>query len=267
MQQLNLPVYEYARDMGEALAILHWAAHINAYDVEFVIGSEPWYVDDKDGGDTAGAAERRGSPGAPDLGPEADFSKRLTRMWVLDFNLYSRLPMDRLEEPGVADAILGMLVLGVFENDPYYPLPLAEAPGDRKMREEFRATYISMAKKILDKDNNRWAVWANGENSPERFVTVCIEREKKNLDEGKGHGHREESNTCSRAQSPRSRPRHMKLRWPGRWKGPDGLGQAALENQKKKKKLQEVVLVTTKCSSLLLFSPQYLYVFSACIPL
>ncbi len=43
MRDLNLPVHEYTRDMGEALAILHWAAHVNACDIEFVVGSEPRY--------------------------------------------------------------------------------------------------------------------------------------------------------------------------------------------------------------------------------
>jgi hypothetical protein len=177
MRQLNLPIHEYARDMGEALAIMHWAAHINAYDVEFVMGSEPWHVS------------------TPDLGAGVRFSKRLTRIWVLDFNLCNRLPMGRLEEPGVADSILAMLVLAFFENDPYYPLPLAEAPEDQDLWEEFRVTYISTAKKILGSDggsNSKWATWANENTLPERFIDMCIEREKKNLGDGKGHGYREE---------------------------------------------------------------------------
>lgn len=189
MREIKLPVHDYARDIGEALAILHWAAHINAYDVEFVMGSEPWYVN---GRDRAGNAEHRGHFDTPDLRAGVDFSKRLTRMWVLDFNLCNRLPMNRLEEPGVADAILGMLVIGLFENDPYYPLPLAEATEDQELWEEFQATYVSMAKKILSSDSSKWATWANDQKLPERFIAMCIEREKKNLGDGKGHGYREE---------------------------------------------------------------------------
>lgn len=49
-------------------------------------------------------------------------------MRVLGFNPCSRLPVDRPEEPGVADAVFVMLLLGFFENDSCYPLPLAEAP-------------------------------------------------------------------------------------------------------------------------------------------
>ncbi|KAJ6263959.1 hypothetical protein Dda_0096 [Drechslerella dactyloides] len=194
MRQLNLPVHEYARDVGEALAILHWAAHINAYDVEFVMGSEPWYVSGRDG--DAGDPGQRGIFDTPDLKAGVEyFSKRLTRIWVLDFNLCTRLPMERLEEPGVADSILAMLVLGFFENDPYYPLPLAEDPGDQRLWDEFQATYLGMAKRILGGESSKWAMWANEKKLPERFIDMCVEREKKNLGDGKGHGYREEKQT------------------------------------------------------------------------
>lgn len=38
--ELGLPVKLYAATMGEALAIIHWAANVDGYDIEFVLGSE-----------------------------------------------------------------------------------------------------------------------------------------------------------------------------------------------------------------------------------
>src|SRR5690606_18752349 len=40
MLDLNLPVYDYATAIAEALAIIHWAANVDGYDIEFVLGSE-----------------------------------------------------------------------------------------------------------------------------------------------------------------------------------------------------------------------------------
>ncbi len=77
------------------------------------------------------------------LRARVNYSQRLTRIWVLDFNLCTRLPMDRLQQPDVANSILAMLALGLFENDPYYPLPLAEDSKDQKLWEEFLATYLT----------------------------------------------------------------------------------------------------------------------------
>lgn len=40
MLELNLPVLFYTGAMGEALAIIHWAAHVDGFDIEFVLSSE-----------------------------------------------------------------------------------------------------------------------------------------------------------------------------------------------------------------------------------
>lgn len=39
LQELQMPTNEYAATMGQTLALLHWAAEIDANDVEFVLGS------------------------------------------------------------------------------------------------------------------------------------------------------------------------------------------------------------------------------------
>ncbi|CAD0094789.1 unnamed protein product [Aureobasidium vineae] len=39
MEQLNLPILEYAEAIANTLATLHWDAEIDANDVEFVLGT------------------------------------------------------------------------------------------------------------------------------------------------------------------------------------------------------------------------------------
>jgi hypothetical protein len=40
MLELDLPVYDYAVAMGEALAVIHWGANTDGYDIEYVLGRE-----------------------------------------------------------------------------------------------------------------------------------------------------------------------------------------------------------------------------------
>ena len=41
MLNLNMDTLHYAKVMGEAIAVIHWQAQIDARDVEFVLGSAP----------------------------------------------------------------------------------------------------------------------------------------------------------------------------------------------------------------------------------
>lgn len=94
MLELGLPVLLFASTMGEALAIIHWAAHVDGYDIEFVLGSER----DKCTGDSEDiAVSLQLTPEQVLLmssheGLDARMTKNVkqgtTRMWVLDFNLY-----------------------------------------------------------------------------------------------------------------------------------------------------------------------------------
>ncbi|KAJ5190593.1 zinc finger protein-domain-containing protein [Penicillium cinerascens] len=93
MLEVNPPALFYAGAMGEALAIIHWAAHVDGFDIEFVLGSE---------GDS-GTSYTKDIFLSLDLTPDQiscicsskdldaairiNFEHRTTRMWVLDFNL------------------------------------------------------------------------------------------------------------------------------------------------------------------------------------
>ncbi|RSL58242.1 hypothetical protein CEP54_007856 [Fusarium duplospermum] len=80
MVDLGLPISSYASAIEEALAVIHWAANVNGYDVEFVLGSEA----------SVSSQLRK----APPLQPTQELTwaagegqRKSTRIWVLDFNL------------------------------------------------------------------------------------------------------------------------------------------------------------------------------------
>ena len=147
MLDLNLPVISYAAAMGDALAIIHWAANVDAYDVEFVLGSEP----DKYSQEVSSALNMSAT-GLAALNPHTSLESMLTaksdrrtrRMWVLDFNLCS-VWEDKVgwEAP---EGLIAPLVTAFFENDPYFPLPLAEHGVDRRLWKTFSSEYLRKAK-------------------------------------------------------------------------------------------------------------------------
>ena len=93
MVEFNPPVKYFASAMGEALAVIHWSAHVDGYDIEFVLGSE---------GDTTYSQGVSVSI-RPELTPQrlaamkphidieslitVNSKRRTTRLWILDFNL------------------------------------------------------------------------------------------------------------------------------------------------------------------------------------
>jgi hypothetical protein len=184
---LGLPIREYASAMAEALAIMHWSAHIDAYDVEFVLGSEaevkyrrplaelvPWNIED---------LEKLPPNTDLDKAMHVNFSKRTMRMWLIDFNLCSRWKASQaVEHP---DEVVSQLVLAFFENDPYYPLPLMELDLDKELWSVFREKYLWKSNDILSSGHPELR------QLPGRFIDECVAREQKKLAQGLGHGHRD----------------------------------------------------------------------------
>ncbi|RSL83038.1 hypothetical protein CEP51_004763 [Fusarium floridanum] len=173
---LGLPASSYASAIGEALAVIHWVANVDGYDVEFVLGSEA----------SVGSQQQK----APSLQPTqespwvADEGRRKTaRIWVLDFNLCTKWEEEiGWEQP---EALVEQLVMAFFENDPYYPLPLMDDDLGKQLWSVFRDSYTTKAEEILrEKDERLRAL-------PNRFINACIEREQQNIDNGLGHGHRQ----------------------------------------------------------------------------
>ncbi|KAJ4258166.1 hypothetical protein NW762_008307 [Fusarium torreyae] len=142
MIEMNLPVETYARVMGQALAIIHWAANVDGYDIEFVLGSE-----------------------ASDSGGYA------ARMWVLDFNLCSRFESSAATlHP---DTIVDQLVIAFYENDPYYPRPCVDSEPEEQLWNAFKAAYILKAEEILGTLGLTLL-----KAFPQRFIDACVERAK-----------------------------------------------------------------------------------------
>ncbi|KAF4997106.1 hypothetical protein FDECE_12183 [Fusarium decemcellulare] len=160
MVQLDLPVLFYAIAIGEALAIIHWKANVDGYDIEYVLGSE-----------------------AEPTSEETSRKRRATRIWVLDFNLCTRWE----EKVGwkQPQALIEQLVLAFFENDPYYPLPFPEDEFDEQLWLAFKDEYLRKSEEILAEKDERL------HSLPKKFIKACESRERDNLMKGLGHGHRD----------------------------------------------------------------------------
>lgn len=189
MIELGLPLELYATAMGEALAIIHWAARVDGYDIEIVLGSEGDVTYSRDVHCVLDLTPEEAAALPPFTNIESlmtvDFKRRTTRLWVLDFNLCNPFSEEVAQEH--PEALTGHLVTAFFENDPYYPLPLMDHELDQKLWDSFSAQYLDKGKEILEGpgQNERLAIL------PRMFIDGCVSREQENLVNGVGHGHRE----------------------------------------------------------------------------
>jgi hypothetical protein len=185
MIDLDLPVENYATAIAEALALIHWAAHVDAYDVEFVLGGEVSSSHTQEATDALSQQIHI----LEEIGPESAngilLQQRTNRMWILDFNLCSRWSEETLVER--PEDIINQLVHAFFENDPYYPLPEMECEVDQKLWSTFSEEYLRKANEVLLQDVH----YKDTQHLPRHFIKQCIAREQNNLAQGLGHGHRE----------------------------------------------------------------------------
>jgi hypothetical protein len=193
MVDLYLPVGEYAAAIGEALAVMHWQANVDGYDVEFVLGCETDSAY-RDGNIDRGltSADIKGLRPHSDtdvmtldtmMPANVDNRPILTRMWVLDFNLCSRWE-ERVgwEQP---KALIEHLVLAFFDNDPYYPLPPVDVIQEKTLWEEFTDGYLEKSREILRADGKDKRLG----KLPNMFIDSCVERERERLRAGLGRRH------------------------------------------------------------------------------
>ncbi|KAH9904391.1 hypothetical protein F4778DRAFT_732310 [Xylariomycetidae sp. FL2044] len=104
---LGLDAEAFASAMAESLATLHWSAKIDAFDVEYILGSAP----------TEAERERPELRAADNHPP--NFRRRTVRVWLLDFNQCQPITLD---EAGVDKCVIAF-----YMNDPYFPRPSADA--------------------------------------------------------------------------------------------------------------------------------------------
>ncbi|KXX76577.1 hypothetical protein MMYC01_206644 [Madurella mycetomatis] len=121
VEHLGLPAEEYALAMADALAFLHWAAKIDANDIEFVLARPrdmPAAITRPRIGD------KEFTPGV--LGPHD--------MWILDFDCCKTLDMN-------AEGI-EVAVERFWRNDPFYPNPDCKCPEDERLWRVFCDRYL-----------------------------------------------------------------------------------------------------------------------------
>lgn len=115
----ELHAFDILYAMADALAVLHWHTKIARMDIEFLLGSTP-------------AEEQKVRRSMPlellltSEGPKSnfeyitnsnvDFTRRVTSLWLLDFDACSGISMDEL---GVEKACKAF-----FETEPFFPRPV-----------------------------------------------------------------------------------------------------------------------------------------------
>ncbi|KAJ4324700.1 hypothetical protein N0V94_001097 [Neodidymelliopsis sp. IMI 364377] len=139
MEGLKLETSYYARLMAQALAILHWRAHLDANDVEFVFGSSPQCTQlptdqDMSTVDKDSAASLFVS----------DFQHRTISVWLLDFNMCQTFTRD--------NAGLKKLVDAFYWNDPYYPRPSSSNSKDKELWKVFATYYMQVSAELGEHD-------------------------------------------------------------------------------------------------------------------
>ncbi|KAF7187158.1 hypothetical protein HII31_11539 [Pseudocercospora fuligena] len=118
LEELGLPVEEYAAVMADALAIIFWHSHLDANDVEFVLAPAR-------AGESATESDVLGAH----------------RLWVLDFDCVKSMTMD---EQGIDQAAKAF-----FRNDPFYPRPDGEHENDHKLWRIFVERFLASSSVII----------------------------------------------------------------------------------------------------------------------
>ncbi|KAK1778426.1 zinc finger protein-domain-containing protein [Copromyces sp. CBS 386.78] len=145
MEELGLPVEQYAMAMADMMAFLHWHAEVDAGDVEFVLARPRHHS-------TAAAASSLsiGSKAFTSEGPLGSHA-----MWLVDFDCCERMatPTDGSTN---ATEFLTTAARAFWRNDPYYPRPPANhSPdsdlADGKLWERFKNRYSQTSVEILER--------------------------------------------------------------------------------------------------------------------
>lgn len=163
MAELKLDIPVIAHRMGISMAVMHWAAKTDAGDVEFALGSSTKQL--TVAGD-AGKLEPETYTGPPSR-RNKDFRRRITQLWLLDFNLVQSITMD---EAGVAQAVHAESV-----NDPYIPKPLRRSPVEKQAWNEFAEAYSTASNIILHEEG----FGPDALRLPRLFLQGLVETEKR----------------------------------------------------------------------------------------
>lgn len=187
MEDLKLETCSFAVAMAQALALMHWDAHIDANKVEFVLGS---------GRCTTGAQNQAAfntKDGAVPLlarkygGTAVKYRCQSINMWLLDFRSCGDIFVKAdsgcgtISRPKVSNdtpaekrtAGLQLAVDAFFFNDPYFPRPLSPNPYEQEIWEAFSNAYLEAGKKIFMAEQDEEI-----KNLPARFIQIVISTTK-----------------------------------------------------------------------------------------
>jgi hypothetical protein len=165
----------------KALAVIHWSTNVDAYDVEFVLGSEgdityTQYVSVSLGLTAAQVAQVPSHTNFEAM-MSVNFKRRTTRVWVLDFNRCNRLEESvGYENP---EELITHLVLAFFENDPSYLRPMMGPGIEQELWVAFSSKYLDRAAEILSAPGKDPRLAQAG--LPQMFIDACVLRQVKDL--------------------------------------------------------------------------------------
>lgn len=137
IEELGLPAEEYAIAMADALAFLHWAAKVDANDVEFVLARP------RPPRQSGAALDSRPSIGSREFTSDVAFGQHA--MWILDFDCCRELSMD---ESGIEQAAKSF-----WRNDPYYPRPGSSSAQDQELWDVFKIRFLHASGLILKEED------------------------------------------------------------------------------------------------------------------
>ena len=130
--------------MADALAVLHWHTKIDAMDVEFVLRSSPQEdqkVRRRIPLETIMSSDTPKSMFEYVTNSNVNFIKRVTSLWLLDFDACTDITMDHA---GVDKACKAFI-----ETDPYCPRPRERDEFSQQLWNNFGSRYLDTAEKII----------------------------------------------------------------------------------------------------------------------
>ncbi|KAI4138105.1 MAG: hypothetical protein LQ341_004813 [Variospora aurantia] len=138
MEYLRLDTHRYATIIARALAILHWRAHVDANDVEFVLGSAPMISTPP----TAAELKILNPDNIGFVTHGLNLYHTSVGCWLLDFDQCQSFEKDA--------AGLELLKKGFWMNDPYYPRPVSTNAMDMALWAVFKEEYLAASGILTD---------------------------------------------------------------------------------------------------------------------
>lgn len=184
MENLKLDTCAFAAAMAQALAVMHWEAHIDANKVEFVLGAARCAQNQaafniKDGSVPL-LALHYGST-------TVEYRCQSINMWLLDFRRCGDIFVKTDSRCGASlrpsvnearsvrklTAGLQLAIDAFFLNDPYFPRPLSPNAHERQIWEAFSNAYLKTGEGILETEED-----GEIKNLPARFIQMVISKTK-----------------------------------------------------------------------------------------